>query len=381
MNRCVAMKHLLILRSSLSYTDQKTYNSQEIGLAKDLCKKGYKVSVVLAGREECVETQDGCTVYYLRIRRLQQSIGYFVHLEDLFRKLKPDIVQVHDLGMFATYKAVRLSKKYNIPCVLIQGMYDETRKPFKRQLEQAFNLMFGRYVLANVDGVGCKTETAANYIKGYYGRVEPMITPVGLDVAKFKTPASRVETRRKYGLDRDDRLLLFVGNANMPVKHVDTLVGMMKSMPAGYKLMIVGNNSACGDLMEESGNNVIWTGKILQENIPDIYAVADLFVFPSEYEIYGMVMLEAMYFGVPVLTTRTAGGKALVTDGVTGYLIDGFSPDDWRQKVCKIFSEGGLYARMREYVPQYVREKLLWSKTGESFIRLYDKAMERHRDK
>ena len=241
--------------------------------------------------------------------------------------------------------------------------------------------MFGRYVLANVDGVGCKTETAANYIKGYYGRVEPMITPVGLDVAKFKTPASRVETRRKYGLDRDDRLLLFVGNANMPVKHVDTLVCMMKSMPAGYKLMIVGNNSACGDLMEESGNNVIWTGKILQENIPDIYAVADLFVFPSEYEIYGMVMLEAMYFGVPVLTTRTAGGKALVADGVTGYLIDGFSPDDWRQKVCKIFSEGGLYARMREYVPQYVREKLLWSKTGESFIRLYDKAMERHRDK
>ena len=64
MNRCVAMKHLFILRSSLSYTDQKTYNSQEIGLAKDLCKKGYKVSVVLAGREECVETQDGCTVYY-----------------------------------------------------------------------------------------------------------------------------------------------------------------------------------------------------------------------------------------------------------------------------------------------------------------------------
>lgn len=65
MNRCVAMKHLLILRSSLSYTDQKTYNSQEIGLVKDLCKKGYKVSVVLAGRDECVETQDGCAVYYL----------------------------------------------------------------------------------------------------------------------------------------------------------------------------------------------------------------------------------------------------------------------------------------------------------------------------
>lgn len=63
MNRCVAISICSYKKLIVIY-GQKTYDSQEIGLAKDLCKKGYKVSVVLACREECVETQGGCTVYY-----------------------------------------------------------------------------------------------------------------------------------------------------------------------------------------------------------------------------------------------------------------------------------------------------------------------------
>ena len=73
-------KHLLIVRSSLTSMNLSSYNVQELGLAKELQKRGYKVSVIMGAGEESVSETEFCTVYFLKYRRVQQAIGYFIHL-------------------------------------------------------------------------------------------------------------------------------------------------------------------------------------------------------------------------------------------------------------------------------------------------------------
>ncbi len=74
-------------------------------------------------------------------------------------------------------------------------------------------------------------------------------------------------------------------------------------------------------IAQENINNVHVIGKILQEYLKSLYETADYFLLASNYEIYGMVVLEALYFGCPVLSTKTAGPTDMIIDGVNGYLL------------------------------------------------------------
>ena len=77
-------------------------------------------------------------------------------------------------------------------------------------------------------------------------------------------------------------------------------------------------------------------GTISQKHLPALYRAAHVFLLPSTYEIYGMVMLEAMYFGVPVISTASAGAKVIIQQDVTGYILDTFDTSLWAEKIVDI---------------------------------------------
>ena len=102
--------------------NNKTYNRQEIGLAKALVKKGVKVSLIFSGREEKVEDIDGkFKIYYLRCTKFNQQIGFYKGLWKRLDDLNPDILQVQEFGMFMSFSGVLWAKKRNVKCVVILG--------------------------------------------------------------------------------------------------------------------------------------------------------------------------------------------------------------------------------------------------------------------
>lgn len=371
------MTHVVILRSALSYVNNLTYNSQELGLAKALSTRGYKVSLIFAGKEELVVEEEEYTAYYLQIRKLHQAIGYFVNLKRLLCSLKPDIVQLHDMTMMETYRALRITKKQDVPCVLVQGPYEESRSAAKRLLEVLFNKTFGKYILDNVDAVGCKTGYAAAFLKKYKRDLKTVITPIGCDVSVFNGFCDRNKVRKEFGFDATTKVLLYVGTIDTKRRKVDLLIDMMKKMPSGYQLLIAGDGPFKSKLEKQSGNNVTWLGKLQQKELHRIFVAADLFLLPSAYEIYGMVMMEAMYHGVPVLSTKTAGACSVIRDTVDGFLINSLSSKEWGDKVQKIFASGNL-AKVGENATRSIKENFLWDTTCESFIRLYNMAVSKH---
>jgi N-acetyl-alpha-D-glucosaminyl L-malate synthase BshA len=166
------------------------------------------------------------------------------------------------------------------------------------------------------------------------------------------------------------------------VKRTDDVVRVFekinKALPS--KLLFVGDGperSFIESLARKSDakKDIVFLGK--QEEVEDIMAISDLFLLPSEYESFGLVALEAMAAGTPVISTNAGGLPEINIDGVTGFLSDVGDVDNMGDNAIKILSDESTFQKMKKnaiiqakkfdienIVPQYVElyERMLANK-------------------
>ncbi len=369
-------EHLVIIRTGGSIVDLATYNCQELGLAKALVRKGLKVTLIIAGtRLEKVHIE-GVEVIHCPFRAINQQLAWFKGLDGILKNLQPTRIQVHDMGMFMTWWVVRWAKKHRVPAFLIQGNYQLTQKPVFKQLEWLFNVTLGRYVVKTVEGVGYKTLRASRYVQNYYKR-DTQPTFIGLDVSKFQSGALVEEDWRKQHGCTDKKLLLYVGSMESR-RNPLFLLDVIAQLPDDYVLVMVGAGTLDEELQDRIKanhlqNKCLMMGMMNQSRLAAIYKSADVFLLASGYEIYGMVMLEAMFFGVPVVTTRTAGSETLIQNGKNGYIVDSLVADDWKSKIMQICENKPVLEQMKIYAQKYIKEQFVWDKAADRFLSLYFK--------
>lgn len=371
------MKHIVIFRTAGSYIDYTTYNCQELGLAKSLVKKGYKVSLIIGGPSvnHLVFKNNGYSIdiYYLSYKSLNQSLCIFKGWKQLLNLLKPDVIQIHEFDMYMSFLVSKWSRNHNIRCVLVQGNYDTTKKIFFKQLECIFNNLLGRQVLKNVNAIGCKTIAAEQYVKRY--SCKPIfLTPIGLDDSRFNYDTQTNNIRQQYGI-LGRKVLLYIGTMEQRRNPI-FLLELMKHLSDDYCLLLIGEGPLFKQIKykiaKENINNVIVLGKRDQKELPDIYASADLFLLASNYEIYGMVILESMYFGCPVLSTKTAGAEVLINNEIDGCIIQGrLNIDKWVNKIRDLFDIPERLGQMGKRASNKIRTELIWDKACEKFIDIY----------
>jgi len=152
------------------------------------------------------------------------------------------------------------------------------------------------------------------------------VLPNGFSQREFhpRSPEERVETRARLGFADDDVVIVFVANELERKGFAQLVEAISRLRDPSVRLLAVGGfrQSEARALVSRAGleGRVVLHGATSE--VAGLYAAADVFALPTKYEAWGLVIVEAMACGLPVLTTRLAGAAVTVRHGETGYLVD-----------------------------------------------------------
>ncbi|MEO7453737.1 MAG: glycosyltransferase family 1 protein [Fimbriimonadales bacterium] len=163
--------------------------------------------------------------------------------------------------------------------------------------------------------------------------------------------------------------LLAIG-ARWPRKNLALAIRAAELLPADlpHKLLVVGKE---GWGKEGGGGRTVSTGYLPNESLPPIYAGADLFLFPSLYEGFGIPMVEAFASGTPVLTS--AGGSLPEVSGGAAEIIDSFDAADWARAISGVLRDSSKISEMRNRGLERCKA-FSWADTASKTIAVYEEA-------
>jgi len=247
-----------------------------------------------------------------------------------------------------------------------------------------------RRVLRRADRIVVATLAEKTQLRFLYrANDRKMVTiPPGVDNCHFY-PIPADEAKQFIGLKPEDRMVLFVGRIE-PLKGVDTLIHAMSRLHLNglhrpVHLAIIGGEpdalpedmtdemarlqTLCDDLCV--GGMVIFLGKRGQDTLPYYYSAAEVLVMPSLYESFGMVALEAMACGTPVIASEVGGLGYLVQDGQTGYTIPDSDPEALCDKLSLLLGDSHLRETMGREASQYALN-YAWERVAAQVIEVYE---------
>jgi len=220
------------------------------------------------------------------------------------------------------------------------------------------------------------------------------VTPCGVDPEVFK-PVRQADAREALGRDQCERLVLFVGRIEQ-IKGIDVLLralGLLfqrhPDLRSDVCLLVVGGALDPGDDAPETEKilelrrlvhehrmeaNVAFVGSRDQEQLALYYAAADVCAVPSLTESFGLVALEAMACGTPVVGTRVGGLQTLIEDGESGLLVPAGDDTALAEAIHAVLTDH----RLRTHLSHGARERaerFTWSRVGQRMTELYDKVL------
>ena len=172
------------------------------------------------------------------------------------------------------------------------------------------------------------------------------VLPRGVDITAFSPRYRSDAVRRRWGVSADQVVFLYAGRL-APEKNLLRLAELTRAMPDS-RLVVVGDGPYRATLARQFGSAVSFTGYLHGEDLAAAYASADVFAFPSLTETFGLVLLEAMASGLPVLAMRAGGVPESVADGQTGILGEPAIADTWVRSARRLAESSELRRAMGE---------------------------------
>lgn len=289
-------------------------------------------------------------------------------LEPALRELRPDILHIQT-PFIAHYAGVRLARNLRIPSVLSYHTYFEEYLDHYIRFLPRFVLRwavryFTRRQCSQVDAVVVPTRAFDDELEKYGVCAERYVNPTGIDLVRFNS-GNGMRFRQEYDIDSRRPCLLFVGrlahekNIGFLLQVVaevqdfvpDILFIMAGEGPAEVQLRALADSLGLED-------NVRFIGYLNTfQSLRDCYCAADAFIFASRTETQGLVLLEAMALGVPVVSTAKMGTRDILRAG-RGALVVEEDRSAFASAILRLLGNGALRHELGKEGREYVNE---WS--------------------
>ena len=357
----------------LAGTEIATYN-----IARHLAKRGHEVHVVTSIDKGLPKKskEQGFHVHRIGWRKVRflGIISFWLEILLVLSKIEPDIVHSQDINMgMPGLIAKRLLKKP----FLVWGRGSDVYLP------GSYMRPLSKLVLRNADAVIALTQDMKTQIQKIYSR-EILVIPNGIDIKSFEK-SSREKARAKLRIKKKERIVTFVGTLR-PIKGLEYLVqalNIMGKKGPRVKLMLVGDGEEkehleglVGEL--ELEEDVMFIGRVPNEEIPEYMAASDVFVLPSLSEGFPNVVLQAMAAGLPIIASKVGGLPEIIEEGGNGFLVEPKNAAQIADRISQLLEDDELRLKIsrnnRRKATQYSWEAVVdrLEEVYQSFLQTYE---------
>ncbi len=227
------------------------------------------------------------------------------------------------------------------------------------------------------------SQSIKNEVLHYYHLPEDRINIIynGVNTKNF-TPENRpkyfAEIRERHGISGDEMVLVFAGNPFVRKGLKYTIEALPNLETKNYRLLIIGrddpNKQPYVDIIHKLGldDKVIWIG--ITPEIEKYFAASDMFILPTRYEPFGIVIVEAMASGLPVVTSKLAGAAELINDGKDGlHLKDPTDSGEISEKLNYLIQSDHERKRIGKKARKKA-EHYTWEAAAKQMLEVFEKA-------
>ena len=292
-----------------------------------------------------------------------------------------DVIHAHD--WLTAYAGKTLKTSFNIPLVSTihateagrnSGIQGETQKYIN---DTEWMLTYeSSEVIVN-----------SNYMKNELQRLFGLpyekinVVPNGVNINLFNGVERDYSFRRQYAMD-NEKIILFMGRL-VYEKGIQNLIAAMPKILSNYhdaKLIVAGKGGMINELKAEVealglGNKVYFTGYLNSKNVQKMYKCADIAVFPSTYEPFGIVALEGMLSGTPVVVSDIGGLNEIVDHGINGMKSYAGNPNSLADSILALLFDQRLCDTVVRNAISKVKKDYNWQKIAQDTHFTYQKAI------